>query len=94
MQNLMALHIIVSGRVQGVGFRFFTQDLANSFGLTGFVKNLYNGDVEVYAEGDEIVLKNFLEEIKKGPPLSRVTNVQVEWQKINKRKYQRFGISF
>ena len=77
-----------------MGFRFFTQDLANSFGLTGFVKNLYNGDVEVYAEGDEIVLKNFLEEIKKGPPLSRVTNVQVEWQKINKRKYQRFGISF
>lgn len=94
MQNLAGLHIIVSGRVQGVGFRYFTQNIANSLGITGFVRNLYSGDVEIYAEGDENILKSFLEHIKKGPPLSNVINVQVEWQKIDTRKYKRFGITF
>ena len=94
MEEIYSLHIIVSGRVQGVGFRFFTQNIANSLQLTGFVRNLYNGDVEIYAEGNKDQLEIFLEKVKKGPSLSYVENVQTTWKKIDKKRYNRFNIAF
>ncbi|MBN1897597.1 MAG: acylphosphatase [Spirochaetes bacterium] len=94
MEKLMSLHVIVSGRVQGVGFRFFAQNTAKSMGLTGFVKNLYDGDVEIMAEGSQEVLSNFLERIKKGPSFSTVTDTRVTWEEISIKKYNQFGIKF
>ena len=58
-----AVHIYVSGRVQGVGFRFFTIKCARTYGVTGWVKNLYDGRVEIEAEGQLPNLKLFLDEI-------------------------------
>ncbi|MGD9014544.1 MAG: acylphosphatase [Candidatus Omnitrophota bacterium] len=58
------IHVFFSGRVQGVGFRFTTQDLANDSGVTGWVRNLHDGRVELFAEAEKSVLEGFLSRIK------------------------------
>ncbi|MCJ8329571.1 MAG: acylphosphatase [Lentisphaeria bacterium] len=65
-------HIVVKGRVQGVGFRFFTQDAASALGLTGWVKNAFTGDVEIDVQGLETRLAIFEQKISHGPSLARV----------------------
>ena len=67
----------MSGVVQGVGFRAFTQRVAESLGLSGWVRNLPDGRVEVLAEGDEEVLCHFVKELWKGPRLSRVDRLEI-----------------
>ena len=71
--------ILVSGRVQGVGYRAFTCRMAASRGLTGGVQNLDSGQVTVDVEGSRSALEEFLADLKKGPVGARVTQVQVEW---------------
>ncbi|MCS6319326.1 MAG: acylphosphatase [Nitrospira sp.] len=83
--------ILVSGRVQGVGYRAFTCRKALSHGLTGGVENLDSGQVAVEAEGSRGVLEEFILDLKKGPVGSRVTQVQVEWSRATGR-YQDFTI--
>ena len=73
-----ARKFIVSGRVQGVGFRYFTQDTAHREGLHGRVRNLPDGRVEVEAEGDEETLARFEAALWRGPSHARVDNVEVE----------------
>ena len=68
----------IEGHVQGVGFRYFVYSRARELNLMGYVKNLYNGNVEVVAEGDEFVHDEFLKHIKTGPSRSHVDFVQVE----------------
>ena len=80
MMGEKRLHAFISGRVQGVGFRYFTEKRANLYGLTGWVRNLPDGRVEVVAEGDEVLLKEFLEDLKKGPPLAKVEKIEVKWE--------------
>ena len=70
--------ILVSGRVQGVGYRAFTCRMAASRGLTGGVQNLDSGQVTVDVEGSRSALEEFLADLKKGPVGARVTQVQVE----------------
>jgi acylphosphatase len=57
------IHIYYSGRVQGVGFRYGAGDIAGQLGVSGWVKNLHDGKVEVLAEADEEALKDFLARI-------------------------------
>jgi len=71
---------VVTGRVQGVGFRFFAQDRAREHGLSGSVRNLPDGSVEVEAEGARPALDAFLGELHQGPPAARVSDVAVRWQ--------------
>ncbi|MBI3933902.1 MAG: acylphosphatase [Acidobacteria bacterium] len=66
----------VEGRVQGVGFRFFVEAAANRLGLRGYVRNLYDGRVEVYAVGEEKVLDRLRKQLEQGPPGSRVERVE------------------
>lgn len=73
------LHAVVSGRVQGVGFRNFVEYRAVALDLNGWVRNLYSGEVEVLAEGNENALAFFLSDLEKGPSSARVIDVQVEW---------------
>jgi len=68
----------VSGRVQGVGFRFFTQDIARREGLTGIVRNLADGRVEVVAEGDDESLTRLEAALRRGPSHARVEHVEVD----------------
>ncbi len=91
---MKSLHIIVSGRVQGVGFRFFTQEIAVNLHITGWVKNLSNGDVEIYAEGSKEILEKFLLLIKKGPPLSRILNIEEYWNDLDKNEFDSFTIKY
>jgi acylphosphatase len=69
----------VTGTVQGVGFRWFTQRRAESYGITGFARNEYDGSVLVEAEGDREIVEQFLGELREGPTFARVANVSVEW---------------
>jgi len=74
------LSVRVYGRVQGVFFRYFAQDIARRLGLKGYVRNLSNGDaVEVEAEGDRQQLENLVEQLKIGPPAARVKKVEINW---------------
>jgi acylphosphatase len=73
------LHAVVEGSVQGVGFRGYVLEKAQLLSLTGWVRNCWNGNVEVLAEGPQLSLENLLEGLKKGPSMSHVTNVQIEW---------------
>ena len=70
---------LVSGRVQGVGFRAFAKRKAEELGLSGYAENLPDGRVEVVAEGEEEDLKLFIEFLKRGPRLARVESVDVTW---------------
>ena len=69
-------HWFVSGQVQGVGFRAFTYESATDLKLTGWVRNLTDGRVEVVAEGKAKVIEELLEKVKKGPAGSRVDAVK------------------
>ncbi|HWS23234.1 MAG TPA: acylphosphatase [Anaerolineales bacterium] len=71
-------HILVTGRVQGVGFRAFTQAQAVKFRIAGWVRNLGYNQVEIEAEGDLELMTKFLELIKLGPTNSRVDHLEVE----------------
>lgn len=74
------LHAIISGRVQGVGFRYFVAEKAQLQGLTGWVRNLWDGRVEVVAEGERTELEAFLAVVQRGPSSARVLGIQADWQ--------------
>ncbi len=74
-----SLHALISGIVQGVGYRYFTYRRAVALGLTGYVRNMVDGRVEVVAEGDEESLQQLLQELKVGPSFASVEEVKVEW---------------
>ena len=74
------VHIVVEGLVQGVGFRWFASRRAEALGLTGYVKNLYNGNVELDVEGDRSLIEDFIKEVKVGPRSAQVTNLRLSWE--------------
>ncbi|HXT71437.1 MAG TPA: acylphosphatase [Vicinamibacterales bacterium] len=73
---LAARRFLVSGRVQGVGFRYFTQEAAEVEGMSGWVRNLPDGRVEVLAEGDAEALERFALKLARGPAMARVDVVE------------------
>ncbi len=75
------LRAIISGRVQLVMFRDFTQRRARRLGITGTVLNLKDGTVEVVAQGEKDSLQTFLEALHHGSILSRVDSVESQWRK-------------
>jgi acylphosphatase len=70
---------IITGFVQGVGFRYYAMKRAIELGLTGYAKNRYNGDVEAVAEGSEQALEAFHGKLAIGPSRARVTSVSVSY---------------
>lgn len=66
--------MIVGGRVQGVGFRYFARDIAGEMNLTGYIRNTVDGHVEIEVQGDSEQVEKFVEKIRIGPQLSRVTS--------------------
>ncbi len=75
----MRMTVLVSGRVQGVGYRAFARRHALDMGLCGYAENMSDGRVEVVAEGDERELKHYLHQLKRGPAHAVVEDVEVAW---------------
>jgi acylphosphatase len=74
----VARRYIISGRVQGVGFRYFTEATAQREGVAGWVRNLPDRSVEVVAEGDADAVERFERAVRLGPPGARVDHVHVD----------------
>lgn len=72
-----AKQITVHGRVQGVGFRYYVQHVGNRLGLSGDVRNCPDSTVEIVAEGDASKIADFIKQVEKGPPLSRVQRMDI-----------------
>ena len=73
------LHVFITGRVQGVGFRYAMYHEALGLGLNGWAGNLYDGRVEAEFEGPKQALEHMLDWCVDGPPLAHVTDVQAQW---------------
>lgn len=73
-------HLLISGRVQGVFYRSFTEDVAHSLGLKGWVKNCSNEKVEAVFEGKKEDIEKAISLCYKGPPAARVSNIDVQWE--------------
>ncbi|MEW6740482.1 MAG: acylphosphatase [Nitrospirota bacterium] len=73
-------HLYISGRVQGVYYRAFTQEVADSLGLKGWVRNLPDRRVEAVFEGERELIEEAILKCKQGPPYANVTNIDVTWE--------------
>ena len=87
----ISAEILVSGWVQGVSYRVFTQTVANRLGLAGYCQNLLDGRVLVMVEGNEVMIKELIKELWSGPPHAQVTDIQVDW-KSSTGKHWAFSI--
>ncbi len=73
-----ALHLLIDGRVQGVGYRWFARQAGRELGLAGKVRNRPDGRVEIHAAGDPERLARFIDRLREGPPAARVTEIAEE----------------
>jgi len=80
---LVARHGFVSGRVQGVAFRYYAQDQAHALGVDGWIRNLLDHRVEFHAQGPFGQVSAFLEWLHEGPPSARVQRVDVEEAEVD-----------
>jgi len=85
--------LIIRGRVQGVFFRYETQMVARRLGITGWVRNNYDGSLETVAEGAKEKLEEFVQWCHQGPSRARVDAVQVEWGNPT-REFKAFSIEY
>ncbi len=92
-KELTTVHIIVKGTVQGVGFRYYTCRLASSLGLTGFVKNLASGEVEIEAEGEKRNVRELIRDLQTKNMAEYISELKIEWSAY-RNKYQDFIITF
>lgn len=85
------LHATIEGRVQGVGFRYFVLDVAQEIGLHGWVRNRWDGSVEVVAEGSRKSLELLLSALYRGPRSADVRSLRPEWH-VATREFKDFSI--
>ena len=90
---MKTLHILIKGNVHGVGYRAYAEHYAKKLSIYGVVKNLPNGSVEIYAQGEPEALNSFTQKIKEGPGLAKVEHVSVE-ECQKQKKYNSFQILF
>jgi acylphosphatase len=86
------VHIVAEGLVQGVGFRWFVNRRAAAMGIRGWVRNLYDGNVEIEAEADRSLLEEFIKDIKVGPRSAHVSNLRIDWKESSAPEFDRFEI--
>ena len=88
------VHVYISGRVQGVFFRAETQSAANSFNITGWVRNLSDGRVEAVIEGEDTDIDKMIAWCQEGPPAARVENVVVREEHGTGGEFRNFIIKY
>ncbi len=87
------VYILISGRVQGVFYRATAESVAKQLRLTGYVKNLPDGRVEIVAEGDKHSLEQLIDWAGKGSRLAKVENVNVEWEEAT-GEFKNFRVEY
>lgn len=87
------VHVFISGEVQGVNFRYYTCEFAKKLGLKGWVRNLFDGRVEVIAEGEKNRIDELIQFLRKGPSLARVDKIEVKEEKY-KGEFENFSIRY
>jgi len=93
MPDIVRLHATVHGQVQGVSFRYYTQRRASGLGLGGFVRNRWDGGVEVVAEGEREAIDQLLSWLHSGPPSAQVERVDAQWERPT-GEFGHFGVTF
>ena len=93
MTDLASVQAIVYGHVQGVFFRAFASKWATELGLTGYVRNVPGGRVEINAEGERKQLEKLIDHLKVGPPAARVKKVVTNWAEYS-GNYSVFSIRY
>ena len=93
MENKVRAHVIIYGRVQGVCFRMETQRAAKRIGVSGWVKNRFDGTVEAVFEGDKNQVDQIIEWCGKGPSLSVVSNLEIDWESFS-GEFRDFDITY
>ncbi len=91
--SIIRRRVIISGRVQGVAFRYYTRDVAQSKGVFGWVRNLPDGRVEAVFEGKQEDVNSVVTWCRKGPPASSVENVQIQ-EELPTGEFKDFDIRF
>lgn len=91
MNGKARVHIIVKGLVQGIFFRVGAKEKARQLGITGWVRNLDSGKVEIVAEGEKKKLEELVEWCNKGPSSARIEEIKTEWQSC-KAEFKNFDI--
>jgi acylphosphatase len=93
MEEKARARLLVSGRVQGVAFRWETQRAANRCGVTGWVRNLPDGRVEAVVEGSRRQVNALADWCRKGPPVARVDSLDIQWEDY-RGEFQAFDITY
>ncbi len=84
-------HLLISGRVQGVGFRYRAQNIAQNLGVRGWIKNCWDGKVEVVMEGEEDKVKKLIDWCYQGPRSAEIEKIDLEWEEF-KGEFTNFDI--
>ncbi|MCG2789993.1 MAG: acylphosphatase [Actinomycetia bacterium] len=92
-KNIGTYNLLLSGRVQGVGFRYFAEARAARYNIKGYVRNIYDNKVEIVCQGEPDNLDKFILEVKNGPSFSQITNVEME-EVIDSPVYDVFEIKY
>ena len=92
MPDIVRLHARVHGQVQGVSFRYYTLRRASGLGVCGFVRNHWDGSVEVVAEGGREAVDQLLSWLHSGPPSAYVERVDSQWEKPS-GEFRRFEVA-
>ena len=92
-KDLVRVRVFVDGRVQGVAYRFFAEKYAGRLGVTGWVRNLADGRVEVLAEGAAGQIEAFLARLREGPSLARIDGFEVR-REPSTGEFRDFRIAF
>lgn len=91
VMTLRHVRLTIRGQVQGVGFRFFTYNMASRLGVVGWVRNLSDGSVQIEAEAPDLVMEQFIARLRQGPSYGRVDELKVQ-QLLGTGGYSRFNI--
>lgn len=89
----MRVHVIISGKVQGVWYRASTKQMADQIGITGWVRNTSEGNVEAIFEGEKKLINEMIEWCNQGPPLAKVDNVTIKKME-NEKNFDSFMIKY
>jgi len=88
------VHMIISGFVQGVGYRKWAKQIARENSIVGWVKNREDGAVEIFAQGIKDTLESYIRACQKGPEISHVEDVVIRWKHIDSIQYMSFDVLY